>query len=120
MELCRRTQGAGTLITPRHAITISHMVYATNTAYRFVDANNVSHQVTYLYGESLPDVDYWVMVFDQDLPSNVGYVRVLPDAVRHKLTPTMEEYGDPCYFSRAYPLWRAIRIKTRSSMTCTF
>ena len=97
-------QAGPTLITRRHAITINHMAFPANTPVRFVGTDNVAHQVTCLYGQSLPDVDCWVMVFDQDLPTNVGYVRVLPSNVLHKLTPTMQQWQGPCYYSANIPL----------------
>jgi len=101
-------QSAGTLITPRHAITVGHMVPPNGTVFRFVGKNNDSHSVTLLQSEGLPDVGgyfgYWVLLFDQDLPTNtIAYVRVLPDAARYKLTPTMESYQDPCWQSASVP-----------------
>jgi hypothetical protein len=100
-------QGGGTLITPRHAITITHMAFPDGTKVRFVGTDNVAHQVTCLHTNTLADVDYCVMVFDQDLPANVARARVLPSNLIYKLTPTMEEFGDPfgaCYFSANVPV----------------
>jgi hypothetical protein len=101
------TMGAGTLITPRHAITISHMWCPTGTVYRFIGKNNVSHSATLLQYQSPPDVDYLVLLFDQDLPTDtVAYVKVLTDDVRHKLTPIMEAYPNQdqhCAWSQRVP-----------------
>jgi hypothetical protein len=97
-------QGGGTLITPRHAIVASHFAIPDNTPVRFVGSDNIAHQVICLHGEQPPDIpDYWVMVLDQDLPSTVARARILPSDVIHKLTPTMEEWADPCYFSATLP-----------------
>jgi hypothetical protein len=96
-------QGGGTLITPRHAITITHMALPDNTPVRFVGTDNVAHQVICLHGERLVDVDYWVMVFDHDLPSNVAHTKILPSSAIHKFTPTMQNWMGPCWPSALLP-----------------
>ena len=97
-------QGAGTLITPRHAITVTHMVPPDGTVFRFIGKNNDSHSVTLLHAETCQHVDYCVMLFNEDLPTNtVAYVRVLPYAARYKFTPRMQRYADPCWQSASVP-----------------
>ncbi len=82
----------GTLITPRHALYAAHAPFPDNTVVRFVGTDNILHQVTCLHSEAIPNTDIAIMVFDQDLPSSVGYAPILSSGVSHKLTPNMYLY----------------------------
>lgn len=84
-----------TLITPRHGVFATHMSAAYNdgTKVRFVGTDNVCHEVVCLHSEGGPLSqgiwDYSVVVFDQDLPTSVETVPLVPYTILQKLTQSM-------------------------------
>ncbi|MEO0797295.1 MAG: hypothetical protein AAFX93_19250 [Verrucomicrobiota bacterium] len=79
---------AGTLISPRHIIFAAHHPIAVGTTIRFVDSNNNVVERTMIAKEDHPDYvtdgqnnDIAIGILDQDVPSSIGFAKVLPDSL---------------------------------------
>lgn len=80
-------QGAGTLISPSHALTVGHMApNATDRTYTFLGKSNTPYSRKCLdkavFGN--PNTDLCVLLFDP-LPPDVEWVKVLPKTVYNKV-----------------------------------
>lgn len=74
---------AGTLISPRHIIFAAHYQISTGATIRFVDASNnvvtrtMTNKLTHPnYSPYYPDIT--VGLLDSDVPSSIGYAKILP------------------------------------------
>ncbi|KAL4227104.1 hypothetical protein ACF0H5_015077 [Mactra antiquata] len=80
------TRKAGVLITPRHALWARHYSMKVNTTIRFVDGDNnvVDRKIVKTRAvpneghSSLHGYDIVVGELDQDVPSEISFVKVLP------------------------------------------
>ncbi|XP_071083766.1 uncharacterized protein [Haliotis cracherodii] len=76
---------AGTLVSPRHAVWARHYNIPVNTTIRFVDAGNdvVDRRIVATRYVDPASHSFWghdivVGLLDQDVPSTIGFARVLP------------------------------------------
>lgn len=89
---------AGTLVSPRHVVYATHFAMSIGTKIRFVTKDNQVVERTIINATSpkytgmyFPDIT--VAVLDSDVPSSIGFAKVLPE----NWGPYMEDRPDlPC------------------------
>jgi hypothetical protein len=69
---------AGTLISPRHILFAKHYRIATGATIRFVTADNQVVERTMTTRQDVADADLCLGLLDSDVPSTIGFARVLP------------------------------------------
>ncbi len=82
-------QGAGTLISPCHALTASHMAQnATSRKYTFLGKNNTTYVrrcIEKTVFNPPYSTDLCILLFEEPLPAEVEWVKVIPRTVFNKI-----------------------------------
>jgi hypothetical protein len=84
------TMGPASLISPRHVILARHASPPVGTVYKFVDMNNnvISRTLVnrkQIIAPNMP-TDIEIGILDSDVPAGFGFLKVLPDNWRTKIS----------------------------------
>jgi len=69
----------GTAVTPRHILMVTHMRSKPGTVFEFITMDNqVVRRKLIAYSDSTKISDFSIGLLDADLPSSIGFMRVMP------------------------------------------
>ena len=126
--------GGGALVTPRHVVFTHHLGYypKVGAKIRYVTPGNTTEEFTvedvevhpYNIGFIIGPWDMVVAKLDRDVPSSIGFAKVLPQSTSEYL-PTIPEdyndYGGRITYSNGVTAWlRACHTSQRKTLATTY